>query len=430
MRILYFDCFSGISGDMTLGALIDSGVDAEVFKSELNKLDIDGYRLEIKKGIKNGITGTYVNVILDEHDHEHEHEHEHEHDHAHTHNNDNKVTNSHNHNNDSNNTHTHSEYYHRNLMDIELIIDKSRLSDKVKEHSKLMFRNVAGAEAKIHGKNIEDVHFHEVGAVDSIVDIVGTAICVEILKIDEFISSPVNTGMGFVKCQHGVIPVPGPAALELLKGVPIYSKDINTELVTPTGAAIISTLCNSFGPIPHMTVEKIGYGCGKKELEIPNLLRIIIGDTKKIISNSKKDDVLYMMECNIDDMNCEFYDHTMNRLFNEGALDVFLTNIIMKKGRPAVKLSVLAKPDDIDKLSNIVFKETSTIGIRKYQVSREALERKIIEVDTKYGAVHVKASYLDGKIVNYAPEYETVRNLAVQTGESIKNIYNETIKSI
>lgn len=255
MRILYFDCFSGISGDMTLGALIDCGVDAEYLQNELGKLGLDGYSINTGKSLKNGISGTNVDVILDEHNHDH----------------------------CMNDNHDHGHHFHRNLSDIERIIDNSTLNENVKASSKKIFQKLASAEGKIHGKPVEDVHFHEVGAVDSIVDIVGTAICMDYLKIDKFISSPVNTGMGFVKCQHGIIPVPGPAAIELLKGVPVYSLDVNTELVTPTGAAIISTLCDSFGPIPQMTVENTGYGCGKKDLEIPNLLRVIIGNEKKKI---------------------------------------------------------------------------------------------------------------------------------------------------
>jgi uncharacterized protein (TIGR00299 family) protein len=256
MRVLYFDCFSGISGDMVLGALIDCGVDVDAFKNELGKLNLDGYSLNIKRAMKNGISGVDVDVVLEDHDHcEHHDDHEESH-------------------------HEH-HHHHRNLSDIISIIEKSGLSERVKDISKLIFTKLANAEAKIHGKTVEEVHFHEVGAVDSIVDIVGAALCVDLLGIDKFVSSPVNTGMGFVKCQHGIIPVPGPAAVELLKGVPVYSLDINTELVTPTGAAIISTLCQSFGPIPNMIVESTGYGCGKKDLEIPNLLRVIIGNEKK-----------------------------------------------------------------------------------------------------------------------------------------------------
>lgn len=411
MRVLYFDCFSGISGDMTLGALIDCGVDCEKFKRELAKLNIDGYEIDITRGMKNGISGTDVNVIL-EMDHD---------------------GNAHHHDNDGNDEHNHEDHHHehgmhshahRNLSDIEKIIDDSSLSVKVKELSKLMFKKVAVSEAKIHGKSMEEVHFHEVGAVDSIIDIVGTAICIEELKIDKFISSPVNTGMGFVKCQHGIIPVPGPAALEMLKGVPVYSMDINTELVTPTGAAIISTLCSEFGPLPRMVVERCGYGCGKKDIEIPNLLRVVIGEDKK------KDDYLTMMECNIDDMNSEFYDYTMEKLFKDGALDVFMTNIIMKKSRPAVKLSVLCRNEDVDKLSGIIFANTSSIGIRRYPVERESLDRKMTEVITKYGPVRVKIAYRNGTEVNYAPEYDDVKKAAMNSGVPVKTVYNEAIKNI
>jgi len=252
MRIMYFDCFSGVSGDMTLGALIDCGADGEFLKGELEKLHITGYKIEIKNSIKNGICGTDVNVILEKCE-EHEEGH-------------------------------HNS--HRNLMEIEKIINNSQLNENVKDMSKKIFRKLAESEAKIHGRPIEEVHFHEVGAVDSIVDIVGTAICIDYLKIDKFVCSPVNTGMGFVECQHGLIPVPGPATIELLKGMPVFSSDIKCELVTPTGAAIVSTLCSEYGPLPSMVVEKVGYGCGKKELEIPNLLRVVIGEDKKKLQTS------------------------------------------------------------------------------------------------------------------------------------------------
>lgn len=408
MRVLYFDCFSGISGDMTLGALIDCGIDGEKFKKELSKLNIGGYGIEITKGMKNGISGTDVKVLLDS-DEWHHHNHE-----------------DHDHHSDEGHNHSHEDHdhVHRNLSDIEKIIDDSTLNDNVKKISKRMFQKVAAAEAKIHGKGVEEVHFHEVGAVDSIVDIVGTAICVDELKIDKFISSPVNTGMGFVKCQHGIIPVPGPAALEMLKGAPVYSMDINTELVTPTGAAIISTLCSEFGPLPHMVIERCGYGCGKKDIEIPNLLRVVIGEDKK------KGDRLTIMECNIDDMNSEFYGYTMEKLFKEGALDVFMTNIIMKKSRPAVKLSVLCKTEDVDKLSEVIFANTSTIGIRRYEVEREALDRKIVDVTTQYGSVRVKVAYRNGSIVNYAPEYDDVLKAAVNSGVPVKTVYNEALKNV
>lgn len=249
MRILYFDCFSGISGDMTLGALIDCGVDGEALRAELKKLGVDGYSLEITRKQKNGIEGCDVDVRAEE-------------DHC----------------GDG------GRHCHRNLRDIKGIIDRSSLSDNVKSLSERMFGKLARAEAKIHGVGVDDVHFHEVGAVDSIIDMVGASICVDMLHIDKFVSSSVNTGMGFVRCQHGIIPVPAPATVELLKGVSVHSSNIDSELVTPTGAAIVSTLCSEFGPIPEMTIEETGYGCGKRDLEIPNLLRVLVGDEKKKIS--------------------------------------------------------------------------------------------------------------------------------------------------
>lgn len=251
-RILFFDCFSGISGDMTVGALLDLGIDQEQFLNEMKKLQVDGYKLEIKKSTKKGITGTDFHVILTHHHHDDEDHHHHD---------------------------------HRNLHDVERIIDESELKEHVKVMSKKIFRLVAEAEAKIHGKPLEEVHFHEVGAMDSIVDIVGTAICMDLLEVDEVYASPLHVGTGFVHCAHGVFPVPAPATLEILKGVPVYNKGIETELVTPTGAAIVKAFSDGFGDIPAMEIHKIGYGLGKKDLEIPNVLRVCLGEkkTKKIV---------------------------------------------------------------------------------------------------------------------------------------------------
>jgi len=254
-RILYFDCLSGISGDMTIGALLDLGIDKDEFLNELKKIKIEGYSIKIEKGEKSGITGTDFTVILEDEGHHH-HDHEHNHD----------------------NHHHHGE--HRNLYDIEKIIDDSDLNDEVKDMSKNIFQHVAKAEAKIHGKTIEDVHFHEVGAVDSIVDIIGTAICIDMLKVDKIYSSPLHIGTGHVKCAHGVIPVPAPATLEILRGIDVYSTGVRSELVTPTGAAIIKALAKDIIPTPAMEIEGIGYGIGKKDLEITNILRVMIGKKK------------------------------------------------------------------------------------------------------------------------------------------------------
>ncbi|PRX19178.1 uncharacterized protein (TIGR00299 family) protein [Orenia metallireducens] len=269
-KILYFDCLSGISGDMTIGALLDLGIDQELFLEELNKIGIDGYELEIKKGQKNGITGTDFDVIIKNHHH-------------HNHSESNHREHNHQHQHSDNHTHEHSHHHHhehRNLADIEEIIDDSGLKASVKDLSKSIFRLVAKAEAKIHNKSIVEVHFHEVGAIDSIVDIVGVAICIDLLEVDEIYSSPLHLGTGFVKCAHGNIPVPAPATLEILEGVPVYSKGIESELVTPTGAAIIKTLAKEFKPLPEINIEKVGYGLGKKDLEVTNVLRVVLGKKK------------------------------------------------------------------------------------------------------------------------------------------------------
>ncbi len=290
-RVLYFDCLSGISGDMTIAALLDLGVDKDEFLAELKKINIDGYRIEIKKGQKNGISGTDFNVILnndDNHDHHHDHKHTHNHDHDHTHNHTHDYEYTHDHNHTHAHDHSHNKeshhhghsHVHRNLHDIEHIIDDSDLNERVKEISKKIFGYVAASEAKIHDKPIEEVHFHEVGAVDSIVDIIGAAICIDMLNVDEIYSSYLHVGTGFVNCAHGRIPVPAPATLDILKGIPIYSKGIRSELVTPTGAAIIKALAKDFIPMPEMIIDEIGYGLGKKDLEITNALRVVLGKKK------------------------------------------------------------------------------------------------------------------------------------------------------
>lgn len=299
MNILYMDCFSGISGNMTIGAFLDLGVDEKMLINELNKLNVDGYKIEISKKIKNGIEGTYFDVILEDEDeeHEHEHEHSHEHDHSHhEHSNDHahhdhehahhEHSHDQNHNHDENAHHheAHHQHLHRNLYDVEKIIDDSELSQNVKDLSKKIFNYVAVAEAKVHGKAISEVHFHEVGAIDSIVDIIGTAICVDSLNIDKIVVSKLHVGMGFVKCQHGLMPIPAPATLEIIKNgkIPVYSKGIEGELVTPTGAAIVAALADEFGNQPDMEIEKIGYGSGFKDFEIPNMLRLTLGKKKLI----------------------------------------------------------------------------------------------------------------------------------------------------
>ena len=403
-RILYFDCFSGISGDMTIGALLDLGIDQNLFLAELSKINLDEFEVEIKKGLKKGISGTDFTVHLHTHDH-HEEKHHQEHEHEHQ-----QAEHEHNHSHEHAHEHSHTEKPHdhahtRNLSDIYKIIDNSVLSEYVKTASKKIFLIVAEAEAKIHGKTIDEVHFHEVGAVDSIVDIIGAAICVEMLKIDEIQCSEINLGSGFVHCEHGIFPVPAPATLEILKGVPVYSKNAKKELTTPTGAAILKALCNDFGNLPEFVIEKIGYGLGKRDMESPNVLRVIIG-------KSKSPKTLTMLETNIDNMNPEIYSYLFPKLLENGALDVFTTPIVMKKNRPANILSVLCKKENAELLESILFTETTTLGIRKYKVEREELQREFRKVVTQFGEITVKYAFRDGVLLKFAPEYEECRQIA------------------
>ncbi len=392
MKVLYFDCSSGISGNMTLGALTEIIGDENYLINELKKLNVDGYKIEISKKVKNGITGTYVDVIL-EHEHEHHHEHNHEHEH-------------------------HHHHEHRNLNDVNKIIDESSLDENVKDLAKKIFIRVAKAESKVHNKPLEEVHFHEVGAIDSIVDIVGTAILINKINPDKVISSVVNDGYGFIECAHGKMAVPVPATSEIFTdaGVKFRQIDVDTELVTPTGAAIIAELSNEFKVMPAMSVEKIGWGAGYKDLDIPNVLKVYLGEMET------KNNSICVMETNIDDCSGEILGYTSEKLFNAGALDVFFTPIFMKKNRPAYRLTVACKKEDIEKLQNIIFKETTTIGIRYRFEERKVLERKETEIDTKYGKLKVKEVINNGEKYVY-PEYESMRKLAKENNIPLKELY-------
>ena len=421
MKVLYFDCFSGISGDMTLGALLDLGVDEQFFRKELDKLKLEGYKLAIGKSIKNGITGMDVNVILTDneeahHDHtQREDKHYHEHGHM-THN--------------SSHNHSHSHDHHaRNLRDIEALIDESGITQSVKDFSKKVFREIAAAEAKVHDKDINEVHFHEVGAVDSIVDIVGTAICLDLLGVDRVYASKLHDGLGFIKCQHGTIPVPVPAVMEMLSGsgIPLIQTDINTELVTPTGMGIIKCLSSDFGSMPQMLVDRVGYGMGKRETVGFNALRLVMGTLDEPDKNTHGEIVL--LETNIDDMNGEALGYTMEQLFETGALDVFYTPIFMKKNRPAVMLSVIARIQDEEKLTDTILRETTTLGIRRSSFKRVCMNREILKVSTEFGEVKVKVASRNG-FTKYAPEYEDCKNFARKTGKTFNEVYNAVLKQV
>jgi uncharacterized protein (TIGR00299 family) protein len=379
MRIAYFDCFAGASGDMILGALLDAGVEPEVWQRELNKLNLSGYELKIDRVQKQGIAATAVRVLVSERSRE------------------------------------------RHLAEIEELIGTSQLPAEVKEESVKVFRRLAVAEARVHGTTPDQIHFHEVGAIDAIIDIVGAVVGLRLLGIEEVYLSALPLGHGFVDCAHGRLPLPAPATVELLQGVPVLSRDVEGELVTPTGAAILTTLARGFGPLPAMTVEGIGYGAGQKDFPFPNLLRLLVGTTSATLD--ARMETLTLLEANIDDLNPEFYGHLMERLFAAGALDVYLTPVQMKKNRPGVVLSVVCPPAQAEALAALIFAETTTIGLRRQEVQRWALARERVEVETPYGTVGVKVARLGGKAMTASPEYEDCRRLALESGVPLKEVY-------
>jgi len=380
VRILYFDCFAGISGDMILGALVDAGLSLEQLQAEMAKLKLSGFSIGAEKTMKNGFSGTRVQVDAPE------------------------------------------GHVHRGLSDITEIIDRSDLNEKIKKQSKAAFTRLAEVEAGIHHKGINEIHFHEVGALDAIVDIVGAITGVHLLDIDAVHSSKVHLGTGFVKAAHGQIPVPAPATLALLKGVPTYSRGIENELTTPTGAAILTTLATSFGDMPPMTVEKIGYGVGGRDLPIPNMLRVCIGTAD---NDQYESDTVLLIETNLDNMNPEHFEYVTDRLRADGALDVYMTPIIMKKSRPATMLSVLVPPAVSDKILSIIFDETTTLGVRIQRIARKKLTREFITVQTKFGEVQVKIGKLGKEIKNIAAEYDDCKKIAAEQGIPIKDVYDE-----
>lgn len=462
MKILYYDCFSGISGDMNLGALLDLGIDEKYLIQELNKLNLKGYEIKVSRGIRKGIEGTKVDVILQEHKHEPPHvyaegAHNHEcphvyakgaHNHESPHNDANGVhthddfegTHNHKHvhgDNQGEHSHAHMSNKHshdqqRNLKDIQEIIDNSKLSSKVKELSNNMFMKVAVAEAKVHGKSLYDVHFHEVGAVDSIVDIIGAAILITYLNVDKIMSSSIELGGGFVKCAHGFIPVPAPATVEILQGIPVKLGAVPFETTTPTGAAILAANVDEFKDDNNFIVNKIGYGIGNRDTEIPNVLRVMMVEEKKLSNDSKASDDVFqeILECNIDDINPELYEYIIDRLFNEGALDVYLTPIIMKKGRPSVKVSVLCEEAKLEKMKEVLFKETTTFGVRSFKVNKTMLHREFIKVNTSYGEITIKEAYYKGEKLKGKLEYEECKVIASRMGISAIDVYENLKREI
>lgn len=431
MKVLYFDCFSGISGDMTLGALLDLGIDEQAFRNELAKLNLNEYDIVVGKKIKSGIVGTDVSVILFNEDENHHEEHYYGHQ-EHHHGQDGHSNDFHEHTHTSH-SHHHEPVVHehshtaRNLKDIEEIIDASDLNQRVKGFSKKVFLEIARAEAKVHHKEIHEVHFHEVGAVDSIVDIVGTAICLDLLGVEKVFSSPMHEGNGFIKCQHGMIPVPVPAVMEMLSAsnIPLISEDINTELVTPTGLGIIKCLAYSFGKMPTMTVEKTGYGMGKRETGRFNALRVVAGS---IHTDIKIEDEIIVLETNIDDTSPEILGFTLEKLMENGALDAFYTPIYMKKNRPSAMLTVLTSIEVEEKLVDILMYETSTLGVRRTVSKRHCMNREIVKVATEHGEIRIKVA-TRGEVTKTSPEYEDCREIAKKTGLSLREVYDIAVNT-
>lgn len=411
LRIAYFDCFAGISGDMTLGALVDAGADFEALNSELEKLplrhDHDGHEFELtlEKVTKRGISAADITVHLHEH-HHHEHEHEHEHEH-----------------------HAHS--HGRSFSEIKQMIEQSELADRVKQRAIAIFTKLGNAEAKIHDKSIEEIHFHEVGAVDSIVDIVGACICLELLGIDKLYCSPIPTFTGMVDIAHGKFPLPAPATMEILRGVPWRELGIEGEIVTPTGAAIVATLAESFGTMPAMNIVSTGYGSGKKDFGIPNVLRVLTGTPadkpNTDVAEASEHVEVAVIETNIDDVSPQIYEVVMERLFDAGALDVYLSPIQMKKNRPASLLSVICDPASVDKLSEIIFEETTSIGVRIDTRRRICLEREFTKVETEFGQITIKFAKRNGQILNIQPEYEDCKASASKHSVPIKRVRDAAV---
>ncbi len=380
MRIAYFDCFSGISGDMTLGALIDAGLDFGILKKELAKLNVKGYTLNKRRVKRGALAGTKFDCITQEGRH-----------------------------------HTH-----KSLREIMSLIENSALSPKAKKISKDIFFSIGKAEAKVHGigKN-SDVRLHELGEVDSLVDIVGTAIAIDNLSIDKVYASDITMGRTVVSTHHGMLPIPGPAALELMKGVPSRISEIDAELVTPTGAGIIKTLSSGFGAMPSMKIRRIGYGAGSRKLDgIPNMLRVMIGESV----DSFREDSVTVMETNIDDMNPQNFEYFFENIFKEGALDAYTENIYMKKSRPAFKLTVIAPHSKSEHIASVIFRETTSIGIRYSQMKRFVLDRKTVKAKTRFGYIDVKVSTGPGGIKTVSPEYASCVGLAKKHGVTLDKV--------
>ena len=420
MRIAYLDCFSGISGDMFLGALVDAGVPDDVLRQTVAALKV-GARLEVSRVDRAGISATKVDVLVSgkkdrPREAEHTHDHDHSHDHGHHHPAKAKAAASHS---------------HRGLKEIREIIAAAGLPAGVQTTALSMFEALGAAEAKVHNTSIEKVHFHEVGAADAIVDIVGAAVGAEVLGVDEWVASPLNVGSGTVVCDHGRFPVPAPATVELLHGAPVYSSGLEAELVTPTGAAIVKTLASRFANFPAMKIAATGYGAGSRDFHgHSNVLRLTVGESAgEGRAATTGEEKITVLEASLDDLNPQLFGYVLERALAAGALDVFATSVQMKKNRPGMLLTVLAKPKDAAKLARLIFAETTTLGVRLREERREVLQRRSLSVKTPWGAVRLKVASLNGSVANFAPEYEDCRRIAARRRLPLKTVMQEAIRA-
>jgi pyridinium-3,5-bisthiocarboxylic acid mononucleotide nickel chelatase len=439
MRIAYLECFSGISGDMFLGALVDAGVPPELFVRTVEALGVDA-RLEISRVDRSGISATKVDVIAAGEKElpreefwaqETQHTHEPNHQHGHPHGGGPSPWHQHEHSH----AHTHShEHAHRGLTEIRQIIRGAAIAPSAQDRAIRIFEVLGAAEAKVHNSDIEKIHFHEVGAIDAIVDIVCAAVGSESLGVDEWVCSPLNVGGGTVVCAHGTFPIPAPATLELLKDAPVYSGEIQKELVTPTGAAIVNVLASRFANFPRIKPLKTGYGAGSRNFKgVPNVVRLTLGETVQtepavLPSSAATTEEITILEANLDDMSPQVFGYVMERALAQGALDVFGTAVQMKKNRPGMLLTVLCRPEDAQQLTRLIFAETTSLGVRMRQEARATLARRHVSVQTKWGDVRMKLANLNGSISNYAPEYEDCRRIAEQQQVPLKAVMQEAIK--
>lgn len=389
MRIGYFDCFSGASGDMILGACLDAGVPLEALQADLAGLNVPGFRVAAEKIKKQGFAATQFDVQLD--------------------------------------PSTHKP--HRHLKHIREIIEKAQLSERVRRSAMSVFTRLAEAEAQVHGTTIEKVHFHEVGAIDAIVDVVGACAALERLGIDEVVCSPIPTGSGTVQCEHGLMPVPAPATANLLTGVPLAASDEIGELTTPTGAALLTSLAKRFGPLPAMRIERTGFGAGRRDGKTrPNVLRLVIGESLAGVSGTDEFDEVQVLEVNLDDTPAEVMGYVLDRLMAAGALDAYATPIVMKKNRPAVQLTVLSPPDRQAELEEILLTETSTLGVRSHTARRRKLARRTETVQTAGGPVRIKIGQRGGQVLKASPEYEDCRRIAETSHRPLSEVMAEAVQ--